>query len=133
MELLLTRKWPSSNSTIGTLQIDGVNECFTLELPLNGGDNAPNTSAILPGRYRILMSNSPHFGRDMPHLQDVPGRTYVMIHWGDYPKDTDGCIIVGRTKGVDFVGVSRDEFDNYLLPKILAALQDGGEVWITIQ
>jgi hypothetical protein len=133
MELLLQRKWFTSESTCGTLQVDGVNECFTLEKPWNGGDNEPQTSCILPGRYRIALHASPHLGATVPMLLDVPGRTYILIHWGNQAKDVLGCILVGRTHSQDWVGVSKDEFNDYLMPKIQAALQAGGEVWITVQ
>ena len=132
MELTLTRKWFTQESTCGVLQIDGVNECFTLERPWNGGDNVPNTSCILPGRYRVYLQFSPHLNAQVPHLEAVPERTEIEIHWGNDAKDVIGCILVGRTHRDDWIGVSRDEFNNYLMPKLQAAWQEGGEVWITI-
>ena len=45
--------------------------------------------------------------------------------------DTEGCILVGQNAGTSTVAASKLAFDA-LYPKIEAALQDGGECWITI-
>jgi hypothetical protein len=42
---------------------------------------------------------SPRFGRDLIELSDVPGRSEILIHPGNYPRDTQGCVLLGL--GVD--------------------------------
>jgi len=91
--------------TLGHLQIfDGLAksfECSTLELPWL--DNARQISCIPAGRYRVIKFKSPTKGHCFSIL-DVPGRTNVLIHIGNYagshnPKsgtpDTLGCILIG--------------------------------------
>lgn len=128
MNLTLNRKWLTPVSTGGELLLDGAWECFTLELPVRDGKPG---SAIPAGTYVVKITPSPKFGRDMPRLYDVPGRSGILIHWGnvagDIPttavveeSDTEGCILVGQTRSEDFVGKSRLAFEE-LLTKIAAA------------
>ncbi len=132
MELELTPKVSTDNSLIGVLTVDGVNECFTLERPWNNGDNATGVSAIPGGRYRVKFEFSPHFNKQMMHLQDVPGRTHIMVHNANMPGQLHGCIAVGVTRATDWVGASVEAL-NKLTAKVQAALQGDGEVWITIK
>jgi hypothetical protein len=118
MELLLTRTALTTESTEGELRIDGEFMCFTLELPVV--DGMPG-SAVPPGIYPVVLAPSPKFEmvRDswvqryagaIPHIIQIPNRTNILIHWGNYPNDTDGCVLVGFTKEANFVGQSREAF-----------------------
>ena len=66
--------------------------CSTLELPWLC--NARNVSCIPDGEYRVIPHVSPHHGECF-WLQDVPGRTEILIHKGNYYHDIRGCILVG--------------------------------------
>ena len=72
----------------GALQLTG----FTLELPWR--DNERQVSCIPPGKYRLKHFHSPKFGRCL-ELQQVPGRDAILIHAGNYNRDTHGCILIG--------------------------------------
>jgi len=52
------------------------------------------------------------------------------MHWGNTDIDTEGCILLGQTRGPDFVGHSRDAFDTFW-PKFMQALA-GGTVSIQV-
>ena len=76
--------------------------CVTLELPWL--DNQRNVSCIPEGIYTTSRHQSPNFGLCF-HVQDVPGRSHILIHAGNYvgsinPKtgtpDTRGCILPGK-------------------------------------
>ena len=49
----------------------------------------------------------------MPLLMDVPGRSEIEIHFGNTEAQTRGCILLGDTLGKDFIGQSRQAFDNF--------------------
>lgn len=65
----------------------------TVELPWIG--NRRNISRIPGGKYTVVKRNSDKYG-DHFHILDVPDRTYILMHHGNYKKDTEGCIIMGR-------------------------------------
>lgn len=137
MNLTVQREPTFNGFTPGILSIDGVRECCTLEPPIREipgqaveSWKVQNHTAIGVGRYRVVMAWSPHFGQDMPHVQGVDGFTCVMIHWGNFAKDTDACLLIGKSSTAWGIVDSRVEYDQFA-PKLQAALLDGGEAWIT--
>lgn len=132
MDLLsLHRRIFTDKSTIGDLYFDGAFFCSTLEDPVRRTKITGET-AIPPGRYRVTIEPSPRFKRLMPRLKDVPGYSGVLIHWGNFPTDTDGCILVGEhapETASDFISSSRKTFDE--LYKKLEVRKEQ-EMWITI-
>ena len=94
--------------TMGTMEADGLigSPLATLEPPWR--DNRVDVSCIPEGDYVLVFLRSPKFEDAlMPHLLAVPGRTEVMIHVGNYPVDTKGCILVGMERGVDDRSIRR--------------------------
>lgn len=128
MQLALQRDPFRTGATTGNLFVNGVAFCVTLE---------PSAIATFPristGKYQVEIAFSPRFRRAMPHVMNVPGRDGILIHWGNYAENTDGCILVGETKGVLNDGApaiwnSRETFD-----KLYQELQDAQAEGITIE
>ena len=96
----LTRNPSTDQGTFGTLVLDDGTRYVTGELP--DRDNICGLSCIDEGEYRAIPYTSGHLGK-VYWLQDVPGRTEVLIHVGNfcgdvkkgYKSDVLGCIIVG--------------------------------------
>ncbi len=48
----------------------------------------------------------------------VAGHDNLLFHWGNYNKDSDGCILLGRSvaflNGIKMVTNSRDSFDRFM-------------------
>lgn len=140
-ELFLKRTTFTEQSTIGELSIEKNHECFILEdydrkLTKENSIDFINRVKIFSltcipyGRYEIVISFSNRFKCLMPLLVGVPGWEGVRIHWGNWAKDTEGCLIVGKTKGNNYVGSSREEYSS-LLGK-LQELCSKGKVFINI-
>jgi Family of unknown function (DUF5675) len=70
---------------------------------------------IPAGSYRVILAPSPRFSMVVPHVLDVPGRDYILIHPGNFPKDTEGCILVGEQPLKDAIGSSRLAFQELML------------------
>jgi hypothetical protein len=123
LKLCVTRLWFTDKSTIGMLDIDGVQEAYTLEPVTRADDEKPR--AIPVGTYRLALLPSARFETYTPHVLDVPGFTGIEIHPGNSPKDTSGCCLVGQTRGTaetpnDWIGNS-DEAFNELIGKLDAS------------
>ncbi len=84
---------------------------YTLELAWK--DNQKRISCIPVGVYKVTRrgaEQSASYKYDHLHVLDVPNRSYILFHVANYPKDIKGCIGVGETRDLDFVGNSRKAF-----------------------
>lgn len=108
MKLTLQRRFRGETYTIGTLFIDGVRFCDTLEDTdrdtnrngvFDGGERKiAGMTAIPVGTYAVVVNVSPRFRRELPRLLNVPSFEGVLIHRGNTPGDTAGCILVGENR-----------------------------------
>lgn len=106
MNLHVTRTTFTQFSTCGTLTVEGKT-FYTLEPPKR--DYKP--CCIPLGTYDVSIRWSEKHKRLVPHVENVPGFTEIEIHVGNFPKDTEGCLLVGRSSGTDQVSGSRLAFD----------------------
>lgn len=149
MELELKRTTFSKYSTIGELYVDGKFFCYTLEdedlgLYQQMGEEAISKKKVfgktcIPyGRYEVVMNiKSNRFSQSkqyafcngyLPRLVDVPCWDGVLIHIGNWAKDTEGCILVGSVKSNDAVLNS-----NMTFHKLYSVLkQTNDSIYITI-
>lgn len=81
--------------THGTMRLPDGTLLHTLELPWR--DNQPNVSCIPEGEYWCAPEQ--RHNRPSYRIHDVPGRSGVLIHTGNFLTDTSGCIL----PGCDFV------------------------------
>lgn len=140
MELVLQRNPSLREATIGRLSLDGDHLCYTLEDVVREVPGEPvetwkvrGKTAIPAGRYRVIVTMSPRFGRALPLLCAVPGFDGVRIHPGNTAADTEGCILVGVNVAGEAVVESRKAYAN-VFGRISAALEQAdGEVWLDVR
>jgi hypothetical protein len=116
MKLYLKRIHKIEHSTIGELYIDGKFQCYTLE-DVEREVKIKNETAIPKGTYKVVITYSNRFKKQLPLLLNVPNFEGIRIHTGNTNHDTEGCILVGQTRSNDFIGSSRNAF-NELFKKI---------------
>lgn len=143
MQITINRFAKLPGYTIGHLYVDGVYFCDTLEDTDRGLQQSmseeqiravkvPGKTAIPAGTYAVTLAvQSPRFKSSkqyafckgfLPRLIDVPGFDGVLIHIGNKPEDTEGCLLVGENKAKGQVLKSAETFRR--LYAIMAAAND---------
>lgn len=97
MKLLISRYSFSDKQTIGNgyvLDDSGIiiYEFNTLELPFK--DNKNNISCIPIGNYIAKKRYSKKFKTHF-HIQDVPNRSLILLHRGNFHTEIRGCVLCG--------------------------------------
>lgn len=94
MDITLKRLTLNSiGPTYGVLFNGTTPLCLTLERPWQ--DNQADISCIPPGTYQCIPHNSP----DHPNtweISNVPNRSEILIHFGNYVSNSSGCVLVGN-------------------------------------
>ena len=97
------------------LRETGVPFALTLERPWRA--NQRGVSCIPRGRYTAKRHTSPKFGETF-WIQDVPGRSEILLHKGNLADDSHGCILVGEkfdpVNGQDGIAASKEGFDEFM-------------------
>ena len=132
MKLLLVRNVLTPGATRGVLFIPKLAQVFTLEDPKRE-TKVKGITCIPAGIYKLALRTQggmtkryagrfPKTHRGMIWLQDVPNFKYVYIHIGNYPEDTEGCVLVGNLPGKDAVHQSRIAYET-IYPTIADAIE----------
>ena len=121
MLFTLTRTETSDQGTFGTISGEGQ-ILHTAELPWR--QNLSKISCIPPGSYICRPYSSPRFPNAY-EVRNVPGRSAILIHSGNYAGDTakgyrsdvEGCILLGLGRGMlngqEVVISSRDALSRF--------------------
>lgn len=153
MKATLIRDIFTTKSTTGIFTIYGdtgsiLLQCFALEdVARAPGVKIPGNTAIPAGPYKFGITNSVRFDRPMPIIYNQPDMSIydtngvswsgIRIHWGNFPVDTDGCLIVGSHRpSPDFVNChpmkSIDWFNAKFFPVLIAAVKSTGFIELQI-
>jgi len=115
---------PDDSCVLGKLILPDGWSCFTLERPWE--QNQQNISCIPEGIYQLGMRSSSIVQRTSGgefnkgyEIQNVLNRTFIMIHPGNYIRNSKGCILPGKNISYSnkeglMVTHSRDTFRNLM-------------------
>lgn len=95
MKVRLTRFLQNDKCSLGALVAEGF-RAYTMEPPWK--NNKPNISCIPPGEYECYWHRSPKYGW-VYLVSGVPDRSHILIHPGNIPQHTRGCILPGSQLG----------------------------------
>lgn len=139
MILTLRRIAFKESYTIGKLYVDGNYFSDTVEDKDRGLDDSMTVdeikkkkvygeTAIPYGTYKVSITYSPKFKKNLPLVEGVKGFEGIRIHSGNTAKDSLGCIIVGKNKKVGMVLDSRATME-----KLMKVLNTKENIWLIIR
>lgn len=154
MNIILERHRKGGSYTMGTLYINSRKQrfCDTIEDTDRGLTDTMSEeeirrkkvygeTAIPEGIYRIDMETvSPRFkdtkwgkrfGGIVPRLEKVKGYEGVLIHVGNTPKDTAGCILVGQASGASVVN-STQTYIELMEFVLMPVWRDHETIWLHV-
>lgn len=109
----LTRKECKTDGIFSDLCAEnGVKLFSTLEHSYDCKPKIPNgTYTCVRGKHRLhgMTEDFETF-----EITGVEGHSGVLFHWGNFNKDSDGCVLIGRTRSGDMVTSSREAFAEFM-------------------
>lgn len=114
----LSREIQMSDATLGYLINSSqprIDKWATMEPPWR--DNRRNISSIPAGKYVAKRARFLDF--ETFQILNIPGRSKVYFHPGNYPRDTKGCVLVGKRfaetpEGDIMIVLSKQGFDEFM-------------------
>ena len=135
LKILIERTSGSNKQTLGDFYVlndlNHVLEHFhSLELPyLN---NRRRVSSIPLGKYIAKKHISPKFGECL-WIQDVEGRSEILVHSGNFHTQILGCILIGfDLKDIDKDGYLDVTYSKPSMRKLMKLISDQEEIEIEI-
>lgn len=97
--IVIDRFMQNEKKTLGRASLwNGVEHIYrfvTLELPWK--ENQNKISCIPAGRFKAIATKRASNGQYAIWLQDIIGRSGIMIHTGNYTREIMGCILPGQS------------------------------------
>jgi hypothetical protein len=140
MHLEVDRYLGNPNATLSRISIDKKFECYGLEdeyRPLK--QKVFGETRIPAGTYKVIVrtfggfhsrysedSRFKDFHQGMLEIKGVPGFTDILIHVGNFDRNTNGCLLVGTSANAQnmSIGSSAIAYER-LYKKVIAAAQAG--------
>ncbi|ACX88219.1 DUF5675 family protein [Pectobacterium parmentieri] len=111
--IYIRRMWQTNKSTISVFNVsDSSIKGYFLERPGPDTTQSNQNKRIPEGEYKIKWHNSsisgviPHNPVPILYNSSVPLSRYILIHNGNLPIHSKGCLLIGSSKGIDIVGGS---------------------------
>lgn len=142
---ITVRRFEHDNSTTGELSIDGVLQCVTLEDKCREPEEKKiyGETAIPYGTYNVTLRTEGTIYEDYKDrfadirnergtlwVRNVPGFEYILLHIGNFLKDTLGCLLVGSRIVSDTEIAESTKAYKRIYPIIADALEHGEKVEI---
>ena len=137
MQLVVNRFVSDKDSTLSSVTLDGVAECWGVEDEYRP-DKVPGETRIPAGTYSVRLRTEggfhntytrkfPGFHRGMLEIADVPNFEYVLIHIGNDESNTSGCLCVGTFPVI--VGRMAVTSSTAAYKKLYSRVIDAAEAW----
>jgi len=111
--LYLKRNDYNENGIFGVLtKEDGTQIAVTLEHSYDSKPKLYNgTFQCVRGPHRLHNMTSDFITFEITGVED---HSNILFHWGNYNKDSDGCVLLGKERVNDMITTSRDTFKLFM-------------------
>ena len=144
MVITIDRAFKKKDYTISHLLVDGALFCNAIEDADRGLTSSmspleiqrvkakhPGKTAIPRGKYKLTITYSPKFRKDLILVNDVPGYSGIRIHPGNTAEDSLGCILPGKNDKVGMVSNSRI-WCQLIQNMVMRELKQGHTCWLEV-
>lgn len=132
MHITVKRVWFNENNVVGRMYVNDIFFAYTLEdkyrLLNSPEDKVKNHTAIPYGQYKVTVTPSNRFKRDLPLLHNVPYFEAIRIHGGNTEADSEGCILIGGNTDEKKIWNCKSKVD-----ELTRLIKEAGTAIITIQ
>lgn len=117
MKLILERNDQRSSGIFGVLSDEAGN---LLAVTLEHAYFSSETwlPKIPPGSYQCVRGLHRLHGMAEPfstfEITGVTGHSNLLFHWGNYNRDSDGCVLLGRERYGSIISHSKDTFAEFM-------------------
>ena len=143
LRLMIDRAWKKPGYTISRFFVDGERWCEALEDTDRGLTSSMSTeeikakkiygrTAIPSGKYRVTLTWSPKFKKNLPLVNDVKCYSGIRFHAGNTANDSSGCILLGKNSAVGIV-TNSTYWTEQLITAVKSAVDRGEIVTLEIK
>ena len=97
----------------------------------NGEKKVYGDTCIPFGSYKLTVSYSYKFGRNLILVNNVPEFSGVRIHRGNYVKDTIGCVLVAE-KFANGRLYNSTPYEKWITNYVTEEIKKGNEIWMDV-
>ena len=118
MDITLSRTDKKETGIFGKFtNSDGATVALTLEHAYEQPDGSwesklpAGTYVCVRGQHQLASMTHPF---ETFAISNVPGHTNVLIHMGNYDRDSEGCVLVGKAIVGDMITHSLETFNDFM-------------------
>lgn len=132
MKQIIIHRVQLKKQTLGhAMLLDGLNRLNFVTLEPEWLDNQKFISCIPKGEYTARVRYSKRYGRHLEII--VPDRDLILMHWGNYRKNTNGCILSGNGfKDINQDGMIDITSSRKTMSRIMNRIKDYEDIIISI-
>jgi hypothetical protein len=110
--MTLTRTAHESSGIYGVIESGAILRLCTLEHSYDNKAKIPAGNYTCKRSLHKLHSTTEPF--ETFQVMDVPGHDNILFHWGNYNKDSEGCVLLGKARQGDMIVLSKDAWQEFM-------------------
>jgi len=113
MRFRLQRVFRSAHGVFGVLAVDRVGAWYPLAVTLERADD--HLEPVIPaGKYKLEPTRFNRGNYPTYEVTPVKGHSRVLLHVGNFERDTEGCVLVASSFEETWVSGSKRAFERFM-------------------